>query len=190
MAGAGTVCSMCGDVGFPDKLFQCARCRYRFQHSYVTRDPAGVLSTTVISSLSRASSEHGVCVCVCAVSVCPCMSDRLVARVQILHELLRWRGARPGRRRHVRLVPERRRREGEVLVGGREAAGRRKPGVIHDDVELLRRKGWRRQARRRRAGERAAGDQGGRPKVQAAQGRLVLVCLGHPCRHPVLVVIA
>ncbi|XP_052151543.1 uncharacterized protein LOC127769922 [Oryza glaberrima] len=36
MAGAGTVCSMCGDVGFPDKLFQCARCRYRFQHSYCT----------------------------------------------------------------------------------------------------------------------------------------------------------
>uniref|UniRef100_A0A0D9W7Y1 PHD-type zinc finger plants domain-containing protein n=1 Tax=Leersia perrieri TaxID=77586 RepID=A0A0D9W7Y1_9ORYZ len=36
MAGTGTVCSMCGDVGFPDKLFQCARCRYRFQHSYCT----------------------------------------------------------------------------------------------------------------------------------------------------------
>ncbi|KAF0894082.1 hypothetical protein E2562_033961 [Oryza meyeriana var. granulata] len=36
MAGTSTVCSMCGDVGFPDKLFQCARCRYRFQHSYCT----------------------------------------------------------------------------------------------------------------------------------------------------------
>ncbi|KAL5216654.1 hypothetical protein ABZP36_008055 [Zizania latifolia] len=38
MAGTATatVCSMCGDVGFPDKLFQCARCRYRFQHSYCT----------------------------------------------------------------------------------------------------------------------------------------------------------
>ncbi|XP_006652613.1 uncharacterized protein LOC102712986 isoform X2 [Oryza brachyantha] len=36
MAGSGTVCAMCGDVGFPDKLFQCARCRYRFQHSYCT----------------------------------------------------------------------------------------------------------------------------------------------------------
>uniref|UniRef100_A0ACD5US81 Uncharacterized protein n=1 Tax=Avena sativa TaxID=4498 RepID=A0ACD5US81_AVESA len=34
--GTATVCSMCGDVGFPDKLFQCARCRYRFQHSYCT----------------------------------------------------------------------------------------------------------------------------------------------------------
>ncbi|KAG2567864.1 uncharacterized protein LOC120683797 [Panicum virgatum] len=39
MAGAGaaaTVCSMCGDVGFPEKLFRCARCRHRFQHSYCT----------------------------------------------------------------------------------------------------------------------------------------------------------
>ncbi|XP_062217492.1 uncharacterized protein LOC133917630 [Phragmites australis] len=33
---AGTVCSMCGDVGFPDKLFRCARCRRRSQHSYCT----------------------------------------------------------------------------------------------------------------------------------------------------------
>ncbi|CAA0842708.1 Unknown protein [Striga hermonthica] len=29
-----TVCSMCGDVGFPDKLFRCSKCRRRFQHSY------------------------------------------------------------------------------------------------------------------------------------------------------------
>ncbi|XP_052142140.1 uncharacterized protein LOC127761848 isoform X1 [Oryza glaberrima] len=35
MASGGTVCSMCGDVGFPDKLFRCARCRRRFQHSYI-----------------------------------------------------------------------------------------------------------------------------------------------------------
>ncbi|KAE8799785.1 hypothetical protein D1007_24881 [Hordeum vulgare] len=34
--GTATVCSMCGDIGFPDKLFRCARCRYRFQHSYCT----------------------------------------------------------------------------------------------------------------------------------------------------------
>ncbi|KAJ1272156.1 hypothetical protein BS78_06G181500 [Paspalum vaginatum] len=33
---ATTVCSMCGDVGFPEKLFRCARCRHRFQHSYCT----------------------------------------------------------------------------------------------------------------------------------------------------------
>ncbi|KAL6652272.1 hypothetical protein ACP70R_011197 [Stipagrostis hirtigluma subsp. patula] len=38
MAGTATatVCAMCGDVGFPEKLFQCARCRHRFQHSYCT----------------------------------------------------------------------------------------------------------------------------------------------------------
>ncbi|KAF8702381.1 hypothetical protein HU200_032756 [Digitaria exilis] len=37
MAGTtATVCSMCGDVGFPEKLFRCARCHHRFQHSYCT----------------------------------------------------------------------------------------------------------------------------------------------------------
>ncbi|XP_008669056.1 uncharacterized protein [Zea mays] len=35
-AATTTVCSMCGDVGFPEKLFRCARCRHRFQHSYCT----------------------------------------------------------------------------------------------------------------------------------------------------------
>ncbi|CAK7347834.1 unnamed protein product [Dovyalis caffra] len=29
-----TVCCMCGDVGFPDKLFRCNKCRNRFQHLY------------------------------------------------------------------------------------------------------------------------------------------------------------
>ncbi|KAM7260992.1 hypothetical protein ACFE04_026467 [Oxalis oulophora] len=29
-----TVCCMCGDIGFPDKLFRCDKCRHRFQHSY------------------------------------------------------------------------------------------------------------------------------------------------------------
>ncbi|XP_022158531.1 uncharacterized protein LOC111024997 [Momordica charantia] len=28
------VCCMCGDIGFPDKLFRCNKCRNRFQHSY------------------------------------------------------------------------------------------------------------------------------------------------------------
>ncbi|KAK3141864.1 hypothetical protein QOZ80_4BG0339240 [Eleusine coracana subsp. coracana] len=36
MAGTATVCSMCGDVGFSEKLFRCVRCRHRFQHSYCT----------------------------------------------------------------------------------------------------------------------------------------------------------
>ena len=25
---------MCGDVGFPEKLFRCSRCCNRYQHSY------------------------------------------------------------------------------------------------------------------------------------------------------------
>ncbi|XP_054784209.1 uncharacterized protein LOC129291091 [Prosopis cineraria] len=29
-----TVCCLCGDIGFPDKLFRCNKCRHRFQHSY------------------------------------------------------------------------------------------------------------------------------------------------------------
>uniref|UniRef100_A0ACD5ZCW2 Uncharacterized protein n=1 Tax=Avena sativa TaxID=4498 RepID=A0ACD5ZCW2_AVESA len=33
---SSTVCAMCGDIGFPDKLFRCARCRCRSQHSYCT----------------------------------------------------------------------------------------------------------------------------------------------------------
>ncbi|KAI4354772.1 hypothetical protein L6164_003611 [Bauhinia variegata] len=34
MVDLQTVCCMCGDVGFPDKLFRCNKCRHRFQHSY------------------------------------------------------------------------------------------------------------------------------------------------------------
>ncbi|CAN4125141.1 unnamed protein product [Withania somnifera] len=34
MVDLQTVCSMCGDVGFPDKLFRCPKCHHRFQHSY------------------------------------------------------------------------------------------------------------------------------------------------------------
>ncbi|KAJ8748872.1 hypothetical protein K2173_013303 [Erythroxylum novogranatense] len=34
MADLQTVCCMCGDVGFSDKLFRCTKCRNRFQHSY------------------------------------------------------------------------------------------------------------------------------------------------------------
>ncbi|KAK4344883.1 hypothetical protein RND71_035059 [Anisodus tanguticus] len=34
MVDLQTVCSMCGDVGFPDKLFRCCKCHHRFQHSY------------------------------------------------------------------------------------------------------------------------------------------------------------
>ncbi|KAE8679499.1 hypothetical protein F3Y22_tig00111398pilonHSYRG00021 [Hibiscus syriacus] len=34
MVDLQTVCCMCGDVGFPDKIFRCNKCRHRFQHSY------------------------------------------------------------------------------------------------------------------------------------------------------------
>ncbi|KAJ4955991.1 hypothetical protein NE237_012774 [Protea cynaroides] len=34
MVDLQTVCCMCGDVGFPDKLFRCTKCCHRFQHSY------------------------------------------------------------------------------------------------------------------------------------------------------------
>ncbi|CAN6460851.1 unnamed protein product [Victoria cruziana] len=29
-----SVCCMCGDIGFPSKLFLCIRCCNRYQHSY------------------------------------------------------------------------------------------------------------------------------------------------------------
>ncbi|KAK4416042.1 hypothetical protein Salat_2711600 [Sesamum alatum] len=38
MVDLQTVCCMCGDVGFPDKLFRCSKCRYRFQHSYCSNN--------------------------------------------------------------------------------------------------------------------------------------------------------
>lgn len=31
---SSTECCMCGDIGFPDKLFRCNNCLNRFQHSY------------------------------------------------------------------------------------------------------------------------------------------------------------
>ncbi|XP_057440498.1 uncharacterized protein LOC130732476 [Lotus japonicus] len=34
MVDLQTVCCMCGDVGFRDKLFRCNKCRHRVQHSY------------------------------------------------------------------------------------------------------------------------------------------------------------
>ncbi|KAK9076484.1 hypothetical protein SSX86_004818 [Deinandra increscens subsp. villosa] len=34
MVDVERVCCMCGDVGFPDKIFRCINCHHRFQHSY------------------------------------------------------------------------------------------------------------------------------------------------------------
>ncbi|RWV86909.1 hypothetical protein GW17_00051147 [Ensete ventricosum] len=44
MANTNTVCSMCGDIGFADKLFQCIRCHSRFQHSYRSGAKRGIHS--------------------------------------------------------------------------------------------------------------------------------------------------
>eukprot|EP00253_Pinus_taeda_P028391 PITA_28391 len=30
-------CSMCGDVGFAEQLFQCGKCQFRFQHKYCSK---------------------------------------------------------------------------------------------------------------------------------------------------------
>ncbi|KAJ9563301.1 hypothetical protein OSB04_008461 [Centaurea solstitialis] len=34
MVDVERICCMCGDVGFPDKIFRCINCHNRFQHSY------------------------------------------------------------------------------------------------------------------------------------------------------------
>ncbi|KAK4752314.1 hypothetical protein SAY87_021112 [Trapa incisa] len=34
MVDLQVLCCMCGDVGFPEKLFRCNKCHNRFQHSY------------------------------------------------------------------------------------------------------------------------------------------------------------
>ncbi|XP_074587944.1 uncharacterized protein LOC141843820 [Curcuma longa] len=62
MANANIVCSMCGDVGFADKLFLCSRCNHRFQHSYCTNyyEEATLAAPTVCDwciSESRSTSE-------------------------------------------------------------------------------------------------------------------------------------
>ncbi|KAF5732906.1 hypothetical protein HS088_TW17G00439 [Tripterygium wilfordii] len=57
------VCCMCGDVGFPDKLFHCNKCRHRFQHSYCSNyysELAGPIEVCDwCQSEERSSSKHG-----------------------------------------------------------------------------------------------------------------------------------
>ncbi|XP_073148074.1 uncharacterized protein [Henckelia pumila] len=59
-----TVCCMCGDVGFPDKLFRCSNCRHRSQHSYCSNfysefsDPIQVCDWCQCEGKSS-SSRHG-----------------------------------------------------------------------------------------------------------------------------------
>ncbi|EXB37579.1 hypothetical protein L484_021784 [Morus notabilis] len=63
MVDLQTVCCMCGDVGFPDKLFRCNKCRHRFQHSYCSNyyseyaEPVQVCDWC--QSEGKLSSRHG-----------------------------------------------------------------------------------------------------------------------------------
>ncbi|KZV43490.1 hypothetical protein F511_19034 [Dorcoceras hygrometricum] len=64
MVDQQTVCCMCGDVGFPDKLFRCSKCRHRFQHSYCSNfysefaDPIEVCDWCQCEG-RNSSSRHG-----------------------------------------------------------------------------------------------------------------------------------
>ncbi|KAJ8900391.1 hypothetical protein K2173_025031 [Erythroxylum novogranatense] len=60
-----TVCCMCGDVGFSDKLFHCNKCRNRFQHSYCSNyygefsDPIELCDWCQSEERSNYNAEHG-----------------------------------------------------------------------------------------------------------------------------------
>ncbi|KAI4302808.1 hypothetical protein MLD38_038511 [Melastoma candidum] len=58
------VCCMCGDVGFPDKLFRCICCRNRHQHSYCSNyyseSSEPIDQCDWCRSESRTNPKHGV----------------------------------------------------------------------------------------------------------------------------------
>ncbi|CAJ1948180.1 unnamed protein product [Sphenostylis stenocarpa] len=54
---------MCGDVGFPDKLFRCNKCRHRFQHSYCSNYYGELVEIELCDwcqSEGRSFSRHSV----------------------------------------------------------------------------------------------------------------------------------
>ncbi|XP_052626271.1 uncharacterized protein LOC111896014 [Lactuca sativa] len=63
MVDVERVCCMCGDVGFPDKIFRCTNCHNRFQHSYCSNyynessDPPELCDWCQIDEIR--SSKHG-----------------------------------------------------------------------------------------------------------------------------------
>ncbi|KAJ4950995.1 hypothetical protein NE237_027827 [Protea cynaroides] len=62
MVGHQTVCCMCGDVGFPDKLFRCTGCRHRFQHSYCSNyysESSGKMELCDWCQSEERSAKHG-----------------------------------------------------------------------------------------------------------------------------------
>ncbi|RZC68186.1 hypothetical protein C5167_031444 [Papaver somniferum] len=49
MSTTNNVCCLCGDIGFPDKLFRCNKCCNRLQHSYCSNyydDSASVVNVS------------------------------------------------------------------------------------------------------------------------------------------------
>ncbi|KAL1802784.1 hypothetical protein DCAR_0934392 [Daucus carota subsp. sativus] len=57
-----TVCCLCGDIGFPDKLFRCSKCHNRFQHSYCSNfyreSPEAIAECDWCQSAAN-TSKHG-----------------------------------------------------------------------------------------------------------------------------------
>ncbi|XP_059637502.1 ASI1-immunoprecipitated protein 2-like [Cornus florida] len=63
MGDLQTVCCMCGDVGFPDKLFRCSKCQNRFQHSYCSNyysESSQPIELCDWCQSEEKSSRHGV----------------------------------------------------------------------------------------------------------------------------------
>ncbi|XP_038683664.1 uncharacterized protein LOC119983995 isoform X2 [Tripterygium wilfordii] len=59
MVDLQTVCCMCGDVGFPDKLFRCYKCRNRFQHSNYYSEFSGPIEVCDWCQSEERSTKHG-----------------------------------------------------------------------------------------------------------------------------------
>nr|XP_043622264.1 uncharacterized protein LOC122593875 [Erigeron canadensis] len=68
MVDVERICCMCGDVGFPDKIFRCIKCHHRFQHSYCSNyysEASGPpelcdwCQTEVIRGTTTPTTKHG-----------------------------------------------------------------------------------------------------------------------------------
>ncbi|XP_022924678.1 uncharacterized protein LOC111432109 [Cucurbita moschata] len=52
------LCCLCGDVGFPAKLFRCANCSNRFQHSYCSNFYCGESADPITRLCDWCRTEH------------------------------------------------------------------------------------------------------------------------------------
>lgn len=75
------VCSMCGDVGFPDKLFRCNKCCNRFQHSYEL--PFTPTPQVLICSWQTVLLTHLIPMCFCL-----CLRDFLMGSEGVRSEII------------------------------------------------------------------------------------------------------